>query len=101
MKRIFDFDEYGPGMGFPSMKESMCDEPYPGKHMIVDYLKNGTKTYAAAGRARDFFTGEPIPGELCGMTDGVYSWVSSLAYYVEKYNLRLSDDFEQYVFDHS
>ena len=28
------------------------------------------------------------------MTDGEYSWLSDLAYYVEKYNLRLPEEFE-------
>ena len=31
------------------------------------------------------------------MTDDLYSWISSLAYYIEKYNLRLSPEFERYV----
>ena len=96
-KRLFEFDEYGPGMGFPKMKESMDVSPYTGIERIVDYLRKGRKTYAAAGRAVDFFTGEVIPGERCGMTDGEYSWVSSLPYYVEKYYLRLPKDFENKV----
>ena len=96
-KRIFEYDEYGPGMGFPSMKLSMLAEPYEGMGRIVDYLRHGKKTYAAAGKARDFFTGEMIPGEQCGMTDGTYSWNSSLIYYVEKYNLRLLPEFEEHV----
>ena len=96
-KCIFEFDEYGPGMGFPSIKESMLDKPYEGMDQIIAYLKKGKKTYAAAGRAYDFFTGEVIPGERCGMTDGIFSWISSLAYYVEKYNLKLSPEFEEYV----
>ncbi len=95
--RIFDFNEYGPGFGFPSMKQSMLDKPYAGKNKIIAYLRNGRKTYVAAGRAHDFFTGEAIPGENCGMTDGVFSWVSSLPYYVEKYNLKLSPEFEKHV----
>ena len=97
-RRIFDYNEYGPGMGFPSMKNSMLDKPYAGMDRIISYLKNGQKTYAAAGRAYDFFTGEEIPGERCGMTDGVFSWVSSLPYYVEKYNLKLPQEFEKHVF---
>lgn len=98
-KRIFDFNEYGPGMGFPSMKKSMLDKPYAGQDQIIAYLNSGKKTYAAAGKAYDFFTGEEIPGERCGLTDGVFSWVSSLPYYVEKYNLRLSPQFEKYVLE--
>ena len=33
------------------------------------------------------------------MTDGVFSWISSLAYFVEKYNLRLLPEFERYVLE--
>ena len=96
-KCLFKFNEYGPGMGYPSMKDSMNSEPYFGMEKIIAYLQKGKKTYAAAGRAQDFFTGDLIPGEYCGMTDGEYSWVSSLPYYVEKYHLRLNREFEDKV----
>ena len=43
------------------------------------------------------FTGKTINEELTFMTDGKYEWRSDIAYYVEKYNLRLSKDFEDYV----
>ena len=99
LKRIFDYNEYGPGMGFSSMKQSMSDAPYEGMDKIVAYLRSGKKTYSAAGVEKDFFSGEPIPGEWCGMTDGIYSWASSLAYYVEKYNLRLIPEFEKFVLE--
>ena len=47
----------------------------------------------------DLFTGELIPTEEKGLNDGEYSWLSSLIYYVEKYNLRLLPEFEQIVLD--
>lgn len=92
------FDEYGKGMGYPSMKDSFEAMPYEGKDVIVKYLRQGRKTYAATQKAHDFFTGETIKDEKCGMTDGVFSWNATLAYYVEKYNLRLPRDFEEHVF---
>ena len=93
------FIEFGqvPGIELPSMKDSFCREPYSGRDRIIEYLKAGKKTYCAVGRARDRFSGEEIPGEWCGMTDGEYSWTSELIYYVEKYNLRLNSDFENKV----
>lgn len=94
---LIHFDEYGKGMGYPSMKKSFSDKPYCGKAKIVRYLRNGRKTFMATSRAHDFFTDKPIEGERCGMTDGKYSWVSSLAYYVENYNLRLPEEFENHV----
>lgn len=31
------------------------------------------------------------------MTDGKFTWNTTLAYYVENYNLRLPKDFEEHV----
>ena len=97
MISLIHYNEYGPGMGFPSMKDSFEETKYFGQDRIAAYLINGRKTYAAAGRSRDFFTGEEIPGELCGMTDEEYSWISDLSYYVKTYNLRLPKEFEDKV----
>lgn len=94
---LIQFDEFGPGMGFPSMKDCFASAPFVGKDKIVEYLSNGKKTFSAASFDKDVFTGERIPGEKCGMTDGEYSWISSLAYYVDKYNLRLPAAFENKV----
>lgn len=97
MKSLIMYDEFGPGMGFKSMKESFSKEPYYGKDKILNYLKNGEKTYARAACAKDIFTGAPIGGEYVGMTDGEYTWNSILIYYVETYNLHLIKDFEEKV----
>ena len=94
---LFHYEEFGPGMGFPSMKESFCKEPYPGQSRIVNYLRSGRKTFSACSLARDVFTGAAIPDEQCGMTDEEFSWMAPLAYYVERYNLRLAPAFEQKV----
>ncbi len=91
------FDEFGKGMGFPSMREFFAEEKYENQQLIADYLKNGTPTMASTAVARDVFTGERIGREQVFMNDGIYSWVSDLAYYVEKYNLKLPDDFVDYV----
>ena len=100
MKSLIDYREYDKGAAatnLPSMKDSFSEIPYEGKDLIVKYLDNGRKTAAAVGRAKDAFTGEEIPGEYYMMTDGEYSWISSLSYYVEKYNLRLPQIFEEKV----
>ena len=96
-KCLIKFNEYGPGMGFPSMKASFENAPYSGIDRIIAYLENGKKTYTATSKARDFFTGDIIQEENCGMTDGEFSWNGSLIYYVKKYNLRLLKEFEDYV----
>ena len=96
-KFLGKYIEFNKDMDYPSMEEDFCDYPYEGKEMIINYLESGEKTVTACSRARDFFTGELIPGERCIMTDGEYSWSSSLSYYVDKYNLRLPSEFEEKV----
>lgn len=98
MKCLFLYDEFGKDMGYPSMTDSFMEHPYEGQEMIVTYLENGTKTYAKVELPTDVFTGERIFVESCGMTDGEYSWLSVLPYYVRKYNLRLPKEFEEKVF---
>lgn len=98
-KCLILFKEFGdvPGMQLPSMTDFFEEKPYIGKDRIISYLKKGRKTYSATSYAYDKFTGKRIPGEYCGMTDGEYSWNSSLAHYVEEYNLRLPQEFERKV----
>lgn len=99
MIRLCDFTEYGSDNGI-SMRDCFQKEPYPGKEKIVSYLKNnGKATLASSAIARDLLTNERIKGEyqLVVYDDGKYSWWSDLAYHVEKYNLRLPKEFEDYV----
>ena len=93
------YDEFGKGMGLPSMKENFEDGPYPGKDQVLQYLKQGKKTYVKVTIPSDVYTGKRIDMENCGMNDGVYSWLSVLIYYVEKYNLKLNEEFMQHVFN--
>ena len=94
-KCLIRFEEFGPGMGFPSMKDFFNDTPYKGQDKVIAYLKRGRKTYSSPSISLDYFTGDRIPGENCGMTDGEYSWHNDLIHYVDKYNLRLPRDFEK------
>lgn len=99
MKRIIInmYDEFGPNMGLPHMSDYFEEKPYDGMDKIVDHLEQGTPTFASSKVATDIYTGERIPVEYCGMTDGVFSWMSVLPYYVKTYNLRLPKEFEDYV----
>jgi hypothetical protein len=70
---------------------------YEGQDKIEVYLKNGREVCVSMELIKDVFTGESIGENLC-FTDGTYMWESELAYYVEKYNLRLPKSFEQHIF---
>lgn len=82
---------------FPSIKDSFEKEPYKGMKKIVHYLKNGTPDMVSTKIPKDVISGEVIPIEQIGMNDGKYTWWNTIAYYVEKYNLRLPKEIEEYI----
>ena len=49
--------------------------------------------------ARDIFTGKPLPQVMHCVSDDKYWWPIILAYYVQKYNLRLPPSFEQHILE--
>lgn len=79
-----------------SLKDDFETEPYPGQWKILRYLRNGTIKLTATCVGNDVFSGEII-GPLYYMTDGRYCWLSTLEYYVRKYNLRLPTEFEKKI----
>ena len=82
---------------YPSMKEFFEDKSYKNKEKIVSYLKNGRSVLASTGILKDVFTDEVIHISEELMTDDVYSWPNVLAYYVDKYNLRLPKEFGSHI----
>lgn len=97
MKSLLQYDEFGPNMGFASMRDSFEEKPYENMDKVIYYLENGIKTYIRISKGKDVFTGASFDTDYSGMTDGEYSWNSTLAYYVKTYNLRLPKDFEDKV----
>lgn len=82
---------------FPSIHDYLEKESYPDKDKIIHFLKNGQIEFARLSRVRDIFTGNRIPDEVLVMSDGDYFWPNYLAWYVEKYNLRMPAEFEAYI----
>ena len=93
------FDEFGPGFGFPSIKEFISPEPFDHKDTIVEYMKAGHGCMASPSFIKDVITGERVLRPRVTMHDGVYLWSSSLIYHVEKYNVRLPEEFIAHVLD--
>ena len=91
------YDELAPNMGFPSMRKHMTKEPYESKAAVLQHLRNGDVHMATASKVVDALSGETTNVELVFMDDGKYSWSSKIPYYVEKYNLRLPQDFENHI----
>lgn len=102
MERLFlgNYKEYG-AENAPSMLDVSASEPYLGKEKIVNFLiENGKAGLATAKVPSDRITGERIGGELILKETERFSWWSDLAYHVDKYNLHLPKEFEDYVLNY-
>ncbi|MGI6157512.1 MAG: hypothetical protein ACOYH4_03415 [Saccharofermentanales bacterium] len=75
-----------------------CGPPYENQDIISRYLRNaGEADIAVPGNSNDIFTGNKIPGYFEGRHDEKYHWWTTLAYYVENYNLKLPEPFESHI----
>lgn len=97
MKFICEYQEWSRDHTLPSIKNHVSDKAIQNKSKVLKHLKVGTIQFVATKVLKDHFTGEYINMELCTRTDGVYVWTSEEAYYFEKYNLELNDDFIAHV----
>ncbi len=91
------YKEFG-GTNVPSIKESFNPDKYPGQKEISAYLANGMIKLASPGVGIDVVTGKAVSLRHEIMTDGEYTWDSMCSYYVNNYNLKLPEDFENKVF---
>lgn len=94
---IGKYEEFAPGMGFPSIKDYMHREPYKSKETVLKYLRGGNVHMVTASKIVDAISGEATNIELVFMNDGKFSWSSKIPYYVDKYNLRLPEEFESHI----
>ena len=85
----------------PSMRDFISDEPIPHKDVIVAYLRTGELGSVMIGTMRDVFTGELTGISDHDRSDGEYEWDEGLAYYVDRYNLRLPQDFVDHILERS
>ena len=69
------------------------------KSTILNYLKKrGEELAVLTCSAMDYISNQPLNGtSLKSFTDGKYLWSNEEIYHFEKYDLKLNDDFIQYV----
>lgn len=82
-------------------KETYSDFPkqeYEHKKAILDYLRGGKLT-SIGGIVIDFSTDTWTYIENLEYESGEYYWDTSDIYHFEKYDLKLNDDFVQYVLE--
>ena len=97
MKYIGKYQEFCFADG-DSIKNHFNREPYSAKEKIINYLRNGGTVFCCAPSIiKDCITGGRILEEQVTRFDGSYKWPSYLAYYVDRYNLKLPNDFEKHI----
>lgn len=83
---------------YPSIYDCMGKVDKGAKPKIVMYLKANNLLGVAPTFETDCTNGKQIIGVYCGVrTDGQYFWDESLAYYVDKYDVCLPDDFINHI----
>ena len=73
------------------------NEEIPEKQKVLNYLKSFEKSAYTSAPVFDAFTKENLDVIDDAYSDGVYTWYESEIYHFEKYNLKLNDNFIQYV----
>jgi hypothetical protein len=108
LKPVVHFREYPFGTATdPSMREFMCDEAWKDQDKVLAYLRSGHVLAVTMGadlpdwfdrtfRANPCINGQ-VEGGTTPMGDGEWFWYAGLIYFVEKYNVRLPEEFIQHA----
>ena len=82
-----------------SIKEYIVDSVNYDKKKIVRYLQSFKHKASCPKQAIDCITGETISPSFLVYDDGDYCWADFLVYHIEKYNIKLNDDFIRHVYE--
>ena len=88
------YDDYSDA---PSLAATRGKRGADNKAALVAYLNAGIILVFAPGFEQDVLDGKSDAGSSSIATDGTYAWPRTLAYYVERYDVALPDEFEQHV----
>lgn len=78
------------------------DDEIKEKEKVLSYLKSfSTPSAYTSQPAVDIVTNDKICDADNAFSDNEYTWYTSWIYHFEKYNLKLNDDFIEYVLSHS
>ncbi|MCR5566495.1 MAG: hypothetical protein K6F61_06555 [Clostridiales bacterium] len=87
--------EYSEG-DLPSIYELVSDTPDDRKELILDYLSTNPAVFCP-GIVYDLFDPAAVIGDGSIYRDDKYYWPDYLAAYVEKYNIRLPEEFRNHI----
>ena len=96
MKAISDYKEINGNASSPSLKSGIGVENHY-KNAVLEHMKKIEAEVVQARSMMDYISGTTLHDSVECFTDGEYFWTSEEIYHFEKYNLKLNDDFIQYV----
>ena len=70
------------------------------KAKVLHYLEEADHIAESPSMAVDVFTKERLSKAIALQADDKYIWRSDISYYFDKYNLKLPDEFINYVLKH-
>lgn len=85
----------------PSLVVSRGKRVAGNKPAVVAYLRSATMLIFSPGRDEDHFDPSKSAGRSSILTDGVWVWPATLAYYVESYDVELPAEFEAHMVKNS
>ena len=92
------YRDHEPARLFPSIREATADIPQEHEREIVAYLRGGVCVGARGGFYEDVLDASNPTGLLRHTyTDGTFIWTLDIAHYVEKYHLRLPEEFVRHM----
>lgn len=82
----------------PSLRAAVRPTGDPSEDQLVSYLRSGPTLATTGQMASDVLAGDDVPvAPLAVLTDGAWIWPADLAYYVERYHVRLPEEFVQHA----
>jgi hypothetical protein len=108
LKPVVRFREFPFGTASdPSMRAAMSPQPWEHQEKILEYLRSGlvlgvtmgadlTDWFDPPSKANPMVEGRSLGGTT-QMTDGVWFWYAGLICFIEKYNVRVPEEFVQHA----
>ena len=84
-------------MTIEEFESNLVSYTEPVKKIVLRYLKSFEQCSFTSEPVRDVYSKEIVASADNARSDGVYRWYNSEIYHFEKYNLKINDDFIQYV----
>lgn len=90
---LFEAIVYKNGKALSGFK---IEDNYPYEKNIIEYMKSCEHGLRPFLRVKDELSNEFIPGLPTCYYDDVLKWSSRVPYYMEKYNIRLPEEYENH-----